>query len=624
MHVDRVRSLAWTIRERGSPDAFRCYNVDLSREFRYCLERERSPIPGRDLSTLSVSVPPLELREPPVSELDVDGESISGSPESVVASLQGRLDEVDPDVLVLDTAELVPRLYETAEAGGVDLDLGRRPGWQQLAGESTYESYGRVGHSPARYNLPGRAIVDRSNTFVYHEANLHGCLDLVERSWKPLQELGWASIGNILTAIQIREARDRGVLVPWRSWRHEFFKPMATLHDVDRCGYTFAPEVGLHEDVHELDFSSLYPNIICTRNVSPERVRCDCHADREDVPGLGYSICDEPGYLPAVLQPLIDDRDAYKAELRATDDPERQRELDGKIDAIKWILVSCFGYQGFSNAKFGQIECHESINAFAREILLDAKEMLEAGGWRVVHGIVDSLWVQAMPDREQTPLEDVAREVTDEVGIALEYEAAYDWIAFVPQRDSEAGALTKYFGSVAGEDAYKYRGIECRQRSTPPFVERVQRELIEVLDETRNPEDVCDRVGRHLSQLRAEQADPAELVIDNRASKRPEEYHQYTRTVAALERADDVDLSMHPGQDVSYVVMDDDKRSRDRVRLACENPDDYDAAFYADRLLRAAESVLAPLDWRRIDIGEYLADQRNATLAAYGGQNAKI
>jgi len=201
---------------------------------------------------------------------------------------------------------------------------------------------------------------------------------------KPVQELAWASIGNVLTAIQICEAHDRGVLVPWNSWRHEFYKPMGTLHDADRGGFIFAPEVGLHENVHELDFSSLYPNIICTRNVSPDVIRCSCHSDRDDVPGLGYSICDDRGYLVDVLQPIIDARDEIKAAIRREkkrDEPDEDRlaELEGRSGALKWILVACFGYQGFSNAKFGRIECHEAINAFAREILLMAKQRLETG-----------------------------------------------------------------------------------------------------------------------------------------------------------------------------------------------------------------------------------------------------
>ncbi len=62
--------------------------------------------------------------------------------------------------------------------------------------------------------------------------------------------------------------------------------------------------------------------------------------------------------------------------------------------------------------------------------------------------------------------------------IRLEHEAHYDWIAFVPLCDSDAGALTKYFGKIAGEDEYKYRGIECRQRSTPSYIDDAQKALI--------------------------------------------------------------------------------------------------------------------------------------------------
>jgi len=56
--------------------------------------------------------------------------------------------------------------------------------------------------------------------------------------------------------------------VPWRSWRTERFKTASQLDDANRGGFTFEPAVGAHETVHELDFSSLYPNIIREYNVS--------------------------------------------------------------------------------------------------------------------------------------------------------------------------------------------------------------------------------------------------------------------------------------------------------------------------------------------------------------------
>jgi DNA polymerase I len=425
--------------------------------------------------------------------------------------------------------------------------------------------------------------------------------------------------------MQVCEAHDRDVLVPWNSWRHEFFKPMGTLHDADRGGFIFSPEVGLHENVHELDFSSLYPNIICTHNVSPDVIRCDCHSDREDVPELTYAICDETGYLVDVLQPIIDARDEIKAEIQQEsqrDEPDQQRlnELEGRSSALKWILVACFGYQGFSNAKFGRIECHEAINAFAREILLEAKEQLENGGWRVLHGIVDSIWVTPDPrvdDGQRTPLDVLAREISEAVDIRLEHEAHYEWVAFVPQRNSDTGALTKYFGSVAGEDEFKLRGIEARQRSTPSFIENTQRRCIEQLDRTRDPENVLAILRGAIRQLHTGGVSTDQLVERNRISKPLSEYTQYTQNVAALERANEQNLAVHPGEDIEYVVVDDEKSSRDRVELAHEVTDNYDPTYYETQLIRAVESVLSPFGWDRTDIKTTLADTKRETLLGF-------
>ena len=628
--IDRVTSLAQQARQLPAYPVgeLACFNVDFSREFRYCLEEDRDPTPASDLSTLRLGVPVAEMGTDRYRELSVAGDTVTGSPADVLLAVQKTVDARDPDVLVCSTSEIIPTLHEMAAAVGVDeFSLSRWPDvdYQRLAGQSTYSSYGRVGYSPARYNVPGRAIIDESNTFFYGETNLDGVLDLVSRSKKPVQELAWASIGNVLTAIQIREAHDRGVLVPWNSWRHEFYKPMETLHDADRGGFIFAPDVGRHENVHELDFSSLYPNIICTRNVSPDVIRCDCHSDREDVPELGYAICDDRGYLVDVLEPIIDARDEIKAAIRqehARDDPDEERlaELDGRSEALKWILVACFGYQGFSNAKFGRIECHEAINAFAREILLTAKQRLEAGGWRVVHGIVDSIWVTPDPDvaeADRETLEMLAAAITDRVGIRLEHEAHYDWVAFVPQRESDAGALTKYFGKVAGEDEFTLRGIEARQRSTPSFIEQVQRDCLERFDATRSPEAVLKRLQAAIDRLHAGTVPTEQLIVRNRVSKPLEGYTQSTRNVAALRRARDRDLPVHPGQDIEYVVVDDDKTSRDRVVLAHEGVESYDPSYYETELIRAIESLLSPMGWDRTAIRRELSETRMTGLTAF-------
>ncbi|WP_147464867.1 hypothetical protein [Halococcus sp. IIIV-5B] len=74
-----------------------------------------------------------------------------------------------------------------------------------------------------------------------------------------------------------------------------------------------------------------------------------------------------------------------------------------------------------------------------------------------------------------------------------------------------------------------------------------------------------------------------------------------------------------PGKNVAYVVTDDEKTSRERVRLIDERPQagEYDIEFYQQRTIRAAESVLAPFGWRRGDIESYLSDHEDASITTY-------
>jgi DNA polymerase I len=87
--------------------------------------------------------------------------------------------------------------------------------------------------------------------------------------------------------------------------------------------------------------------------------------------------------------------------------------------------------------------------------------------------------------------------------------------------------------------------------------------------------------------------------------------------VAALKRARDQDLAIHPGQDIEYVVVDDEKSSRERVALAHEEVESYDASYYETQLIRAVESVLAPLGWDRTEIRREIAETRETDLIAF-------
>ena len=83
----------------------------------------------------------------------------------------------------------------------------------------------------------------------------------------------------------------------------------------------------------------MYPSIIVNANLSPETIE---HPER-------------PGFLPLALSPLLQLRINTK-RLKKTNP-----KIAGIDSILKWMLVTCFGYTGYKNAKFGRIEVHEGI-----------------------------------------------------------------------------------------------------------------------------------------------------------------------------------------------------------------------------------------------------------------------
>nr|WP_245977752.1 hypothetical protein [Halopiger aswanensis] len=107
-----------------------------------------------------------------------------------------------------------------------------------------------------------------------------------------------------------------------------------------------------------------------------------------------------------------------------------------------------------------------------------------------------------------------------------------------------------------------------------------------------------------------------QLVERNRVSKLLEEYTQNTQNVAALKRARDQDLAVHPGQDIEYVVVDDEKTSRERVALAHKEIKTYDG-YYETQLIRTVESVLSPFGWDRRKIRQELSETRQMDVTVF-------
>jgi DNA polymerase, archaea type len=317
----------------------------------------------------------------------------------------------------------------------------------------------------------------------------------------------------------------------------------------------FQPEPGVYEQVHQIDFTSLYPSIIVKYNLSPETIE---HPELK-------------GFLSTVISSLLDLRIETK-QLKKTNP-----EYAGIDSVLKWMLVTCFGYTGYRNAKFGQIQVHERITGISRELLMQIKGLAEDMGFEVLHGIVDCLWVIG------EPIAAFKEAVERDTGILTEVDS-YDWIAFLPMADG-SGAYNRYFGRI-NTGKMKIRGVMARKGDTPEYIRRMQLELFEVLAKARSREELLNvktdaHMVREKYMLGLGDADIRELAIHRRLSRVC--YSRKCAEASAVKAYQKSGFQLSPGMEIGYVVRDAANWDVDTERDASG----FDEGYYGKLLEKA-------------------------------------
>jgi DNA polymerase-2 len=80
----------------------------------------------------------------------------------------------------------------------------------------SFFTYGKMLYFPPAYPLYGRWHIDRAHSFLYHETGFAGIIELARLAKLPVQRAARASIGTILTSMQLDVAVQRRLLIPWR------------------------------------------------------------------------------------------------------------------------------------------------------------------------------------------------------------------------------------------------------------------------------------------------------------------------------------------------------------------------------------------------------------------------
>lgn len=316
----------------------------------------------------------------------------------------------------------------------------------------------------------------------------------------------------------------------------------------------------------------------------------------------------EQGLIPQTLQPLLEKRLNLKELIANLDERDCQvKAMKQRAAALKWLLVVCFGYLGYKNARFGKIESHEMVTATSRELMLQAKEVAEDMGFIVLHMYVDSLFVQKEGLKEKQDFEPLLLAITEQTKIPIMMEGVYRWVCFPPsKRDARISVPNRYF-EVLNNGEVKYRGIEARRRDVPFWVKKIQMEALSCLSKARSLEEVPDHLPEIDCILTEAKQDlrnglvlMEELVITQSLSRAVESYRSPSPAARAAMQLQSTGHEVAAGQFMRFVFIRGEKRVR-----AWELGVDariVDVKRYCTMLDRAVESLTSVFTKEEADV----------------------
>ena len=514
-------------------------------------------------------------------------ETLKGREADVLASFATHISDIDPDFLVANEYENTLRyIFGRSKILNIDIQLGREP----------IKSY-----NFRRVNLSvrGRVLV---NMYTFREYGIAGICELSRFTLAPPTYSAKWSAGKRIDARQSFEALKKNILVPKRRGFSRFSMTAKEIYEKDRGGLLFSPVTGLHENVAELDFESMFPNIIIHHNISYETVT-PTHVDRS-----------RQGFLGGVVKVVLDRRLWFK-HLRKTfkKNSKAYRWCDQRQKALKCVLVCIYGFSGCFVNRFNNVIVYNEINAIARRILVQTANICLARGFEVLYGNTDSIFVKRY-DTTQEDYEELSKIIEKETCLPIALDNHYKFIVFMKQKTHpNMEAMNHFFGKLINGE-FNSRGIDLRRRDCPVFLKEFQRKLIEIFFDAENPQEIIESqvakakafIRDTYRQIMRGDVDLDKLVVSKRVQRDLNTYKVMLPHVVAARHLVQQGKIITKGDTVDFVYVNANHGNPFRRVLpvamgsACGY---YDHEKYGNMVLDAAETVLSTFGFSRQRFG---------------------
>ena len=244
-------------------------------------------------------------------------------------------------------------------------------------------------------NLFDYSLDDVISTLKIAEQTLPLNLELTRIIGQPLFDVSRMATGQQAEWFLVKQAYFDGEVVPNKLGSN--FADRANAED-NEGGYVREPETGLHENLVQFDFRSLYPSIIISKNISPDVMVLEDVENEDEYnisPEHGLKFKKTPqGFIPSVIDKILQERFRIKREMKACDDETMRKALDVQQQAIKRLANTMYGIYGFPRFRWYSFECAKAITSWGRQYIKSSIKKAEEYGFYAIYADTDGFYAK--------------------------------------------------------------------------------------------------------------------------------------------------------------------------------------------------------------------------------------
>ncbi len=381
--------------------------------------------------------------------------------------------------------------------------------------------------------------------------------------------------------------------------------------------FVFEPTPGLYNKIGMFDFTSYWPSIIVSFNLSKSTLleKEEKESTKVKLKNKEVIFSKKPGFFPQMLKEIIEKRKLFKKELKEKPDVMKK----SRSNAYKLLANASYGYMGFFGARYYCPEASAAATSISRDFIKKTISEIDKEGYKTIYSDTDSIAFSMNNKSEKQTLEFLKKINSKLPGIMeLELEDFYSRGLWVTTRAGKIGAKKKY-ALIDKKNKLKIRGFETVRRDWCRLARDVQNKVLKEILENGNEKKSLEYLKEIVKKLKSRQISREELIIKTQLKKSLSEYKSISPHVVAAQKMKEQEIPISEGNLVEYYIAEippgtKSKLVREKVKLPNE-PGKYNIEYYLERqILPAVENIFQVFN---INTSEIIKGKRQMTLGEF-------